>query len=133
MSYKIKHIFFRYNISFEYPFKWNEWCVNIYIVTYIIPNMDTNKSKVSVSVYMLSNSRAEFVLVSSIVMMHWSILNKNIFRASGNWPYSYLNIWSPILRKRSFLKGRTLRCLNKIFVWEQYDEKVIILTIFCVF
>ena len=38
--------------------------------------MDTNKSKVSVSVYMLSNSRAEFVLVSSIVIMHRSILNK---------------------------------------------------------
>ena len=47
--------------------------------------MDTNKSKVPVSVYMLSNSRAEFVLVSSIVIMHRSILNKkNIFRASGN-------------------------------------------------
>ena len=38
--------------------------------------MDTNKSKVSVSVYMLCNSRAEFVLVSSIVIMHRSILNK---------------------------------------------------------
>ena len=43
--------------------------------------MDTNKSKVSVSVYMLSNSRAEFVLVSSIVIMHRSIFNKNIERS----------------------------------------------------
>ena len=43
------------------------------------PNMDTNKSKVSVSVCMISNSKAEFVLVSSIVIMHRSILNKNMF------------------------------------------------------
>ena len=49
--------------------------------------MDTNKSKVSVSAYMLNNSRAEFVLVSSNVIMHSSILNKkNIFRASDNLP-----------------------------------------------
>ena len=78
--------------------------------------MDTNKSKVSVSVCMLSNSRVEFVLVSSIVIMHRSILKKKMFRASGNCSYSYLNIWSAILRKSSFLKGRTLRWLNKIFV-----------------
>ena len=84
MPYQMKHIFFRYNNFFEYPFKLSEWCVNIYIVIYIIPNMDTNKSKVSVSVYMISNSRAEFDLVSSIVIMHRYILNKNIFRASGN-------------------------------------------------
>ena len=95
--------------------------------------MDTNKSKVSVSVYMLSNSRAEFVLVSSIVIMHRSILNKTktyLERLAIDHIHTY--IWSPILRKGSFLKGRTLRCLNKIFVWEQYDEKVIILTIFFV-
>ena len=36
--------------------------------------MDTNKSKVSVR--MLSTSKAEFVLVSSIVIMHISILSK---------------------------------------------------------
>ena len=47
-------------------------CCNFYIVTYIIPNMDTNKWKVSVC--MLSNSRAEFVLVSGIVIMHRSII-----------------------------------------------------------
>ena len=41
--------------------------------------MDTNKSKVSVSVCMLSNSREELVLVSSIVIMHRSIINKKIY------------------------------------------------------
>ena len=41
--------------------------------------MDTNKSKVSVSVYMLSNSRAEFVIVSSIVIRHRSILNQKTY------------------------------------------------------
>ena len=38
--------------------------------------MDTNKLKVSVSVWMLCNSRAEDGLVSSIVIMHRSICNK---------------------------------------------------------
>ena len=50
--------------------------VSIFILAHIIPNMDTSKSKFSVSVYMLSISRAEFVLVSSIVILHRSILNK---------------------------------------------------------
>ena len=41
--------------------------------------MDTNKSKVDVSVSMLNNSRVEFVLVSSIVIMHRYILNKQTY------------------------------------------------------
>ena len=72
ISYQKKLKKFRYNFFSIFLNEVND-VANIYIVTYIIPNMDTNQ-QVSVSVCMLRNSRAEFVLVSSIVIMHRSIL-----------------------------------------------------------
>ena len=44
-----------------------------------IYNSKHGHQKVSVSVCMLSNNMAEFVLVLSIVIMHRSILNKTYF------------------------------------------------------
>ena len=41
--------------------------------------MYTNKSKVSVSVCMFSNSRTLLVLLSCVIIMHRSILNKKTY------------------------------------------------------